>query len=726
MPIALSVLLLIPLLMADLPIDRDDIQIRESATPRISEEILADANGDGVIQIVGDHVVLDLAGQTLRGDVAGRPDQFTGVGVRITGKNVTLKNARIRGYKIAIWASGCDGLTLEDCDVSANFCQRLGSSAEAEAQADWLWPHQNDSDEWRVRYGAGIYIEDARDVTVRRCRARQGQNGLCLDRVNESQIYDNDFSFLSGWGIALWRSSRNVISRNSVDFCVRGYSHGVYNRGQDSAGLLVFEQCSENTFAENSATHCGDGFFGFAGREALGEVAPAKVAASGPAFSYRERGCNENLLIDNDFSFAAAHGVELTFSFHNAIRGNRIEGNAICGVWGGYSQGTLIQDNEFIANGDAGYGLERGGVNIEHGRNNRILHNRFSANRCGVHLWSTSKSALAEKPWGKANGVESLGNLLGENTFDRDALGLHLRGVGHVTLVRNRLSAALREREVDPDHLVQEDDQLELAKPQNLVYSQFGEQRPVGRRAALRGRDKIVMTEWGPYDWERPYLQRMPDEDGQHVYRALGVESARVAARGDGSVKLEIDRSGEHALIRVSSAAARVTPYTLSATLDQEVVQRAALLVQARWSVRAFGWSIDPRTDVEAWRAAAMRDGVAFETTRLDLPFGNAGPSQLRAAPPALREAALPKERFGVLAQTRLDLPAGDWRLTVLSDDGVRLYADDQQIIDNWTWHGPTRDSAVLKLDEARTVALRVEYFELDGYAVLKLDLERE
>ena len=46
---------------------------------------------------------------------------------------------------------------------------------------------------------------------VRRSRARDGQNGLILDGVQASRVYDNDFSFLSGWGIALWRSSDNTI-----------------------------------------------------------------------------------------------------------------------------------------------------------------------------------------------------------------------------------------------------------------------------------------------------------------------------------------------------------------------------------------------------------------------------------------------------------------------------------------------------------------------------------
>ena len=78
-------------------------------------------------------------------------------------------------------------------------------------------------------------------MTVRECRVWHGQNALLLVRVTDAKVYDNDFSFNSGWGLALWRSSRNVISRNAIDFCVRGYSHGVYNRGQDSAGILMFE-----------------------------------------------------------------------------------------------------------------------------------------------------------------------------------------------------------------------------------------------------------------------------------------------------------------------------------------------------------------------------------------------------------------------------------------------------------------------------------------------------
>ncbi|NJN14463.1 MAG: hypothetical protein HC813_02190 [Planctomycetes bacterium] len=92
-----------------------------------------------------------------------------------------------------------------------------------------------------------------------------------------------DASFNSGWGIALWRSSGNLVQGNRFDWCVRGYSHGIYDRGQDSAGILVFEQSSGNRFLWNSATHGGDGFFLYAGHETThAREGAAATATSSP------------------------------------------------------------------------------------------------------------------------------------------------------------------------------------------------------------------------------------------------------------------------------------------------------------------------------------------------------------------------------------------------------------------------------------------------------------
>jgi hypothetical protein len=84
--------------------------------------------------------------------------------------------------------------------------------------------------------------------------------------------------------------------------------------------------------------------------------------------------------------------------------------------------------------------------------------------------------------------------------------------------------------------------------------------------------------------------------------------------------------------------------------------------------------------------------------------------------------AGLPSDRFGTLAQARVRLPAGRWKLTVTSDDGVRVKVDGEPVLEDWTWHPPRTGSAVI--DGDRVVLLEVEHFEIDGFAVLKLAID--
>ncbi|MCP4247590.1 MAG: right-handed parallel beta-helix repeat-containing protein, partial [bacterium] len=214
---------------------QDDLRITADAVIRPGSYRTADAKDDGAVLIEGDEITVDFQGAELIGCKEGQaPDTYAGKGIVLRGKNITLKNAKVRGFKVGIWARTCPGLVVEDVDVSGNYQKRLLSTPAAEDGSDWLWPHRNDNNEWMTNYGGGLVIEDSEQVTLRRVRARNGQHGILLDRVNDSKVYDNDCSCLSGWGLAMWRSNRTVVTRNAFDFCIRGYSHGVYNRGQDS------------------------------------------------------------------------------------------------------------------------------------------------------------------------------------------------------------------------------------------------------------------------------------------------------------------------------------------------------------------------------------------------------------------------------------------------------------------------------------------------------------
>lgn len=722
-------------------VDRDDLVIRESCRVETCATTIADANNNGVIQIAADGVTVDFGGATLRG--AGddaTPDTFTGFGVRITGKNVTLKNAKVSRFKGGIHATGADGLTLENCDVSDNFAQRLKSTPAAEDGGDWLWPHKNDDNEWLKNYGAGICVEDSKNVTVRNCRARRTQNGLILDRVADSKIYDNDFSFLSGWGLAMWRCERDLISRNAFDFCVRGYSHGVYNRGQDSAGILFFEQNNDNVLVENSATHGGDGFFAFAGREALGEdwveaererlkqetkkenVEDLIKPPDDVVKRHRRVGNRGNVIAENDLSYAPAHGLELTFSFDNWILKNRMVDNAICGIWGGYSQSTCIAFNTFESNGQMGYGLERGGINIEHSKGNIIRQNVFRNNRVGVHLWWDADEGLLKTPWARANGGECQDNVIQQNKFEGDELALHLRAAKDTFTYANDVSGAKKALDATPgaEPIERTVDTL----PEPPAYQAIGKVRPVGARPNLRGRDKIIMTEWGPYDWEAPYVHTLGMVGGAQVYRLLGREPLKSATvTGDG-VRVETDPTKSPPEIRVlSDKGAAAAPYTLVVKTDKQTIERRGTLIAADWNVTVFASPNDPREDAESWRKASAT-GVTFRLPGLSLRYGSGGPSDLMDAPQSVKDAKLPRERFGTLASTELTIPAGEWLINTESDDGIHVWVDDKLVIDDWTHHAPKQHSADLKIDAERKVKIRVEHFELDGFAVLTVTLE--
>jgi len=623
--------------LSDLRVTSDDVLVSQSCRIVIPPDtVIEDKNNNGVIHVASNIEIQFAEGAVLRGSPKDRrPDQYRGYGIRIEGQaNVTIRGASISGFWAGLWATRTNGLTLEAVDASDNRRAYLRSTSLAEDGGDWLFPHDNDSNEWLNNYGAAIYVEDANHITVRGCTVRYGQNALCIDRVSDSKIYDNDFSFNSGWGIAMWRCNRNVITRNACDFCVRGYSHGVYNRGQDSAGILMFEQNNENIIAENSATHGGDGLFGFAGRETLGET------GNHPLEWYKRRGNSRNLLIKNDFSYAPAHGIEMTFSFGNVFYGNRLVENAICGVWGGYSQDTLIARNHIEGNGEMGYGLERGGVNIEHGIANRIIENTFENNKCGVHLWWADAGDFSKKPWARANGTQSKDNLIGRNKFTGDRLAYHFRGSSEVTLGPD-VFADVKERMQKEDavviHSITDSAVPQVQEPE---YPVVGRTHPVGARRHLYGRQSIIMTPWGPWDHESP-LVRVVRDDGDSVRYSLHMipHTAEVTVEGHGiHGELSLPENAEQpTAYTVSAAEPGIHPYVMRVKASDYEQELYGTLISAVWDVTFFKWTndVDPRKDIQAWRELARRESaVSAKVKRLVFSYGWSGPSEQELSGP--------------------------------------------------------------------------------------------
>ncbi len=679
----------------------DNTTITEDTRMKPGIHRIADADENGAIHIVGDGITVDFQGAYLIGtDEGDTPDRYRGRCIVIQGQNVTVRNARVSGFKVGISAIDCDGVTIEDCDVSENYRARLKSTPDAEDIADWLYPHDNDDGRWVTQHGAGVHLKGCTRATIRRVRARDVQNGIILDQVNDSKIYDNDCSFLSGWGLAMWRSSCNVITRNAFDFCIRGYSHDVYNRGQDSAGILMFEQNNENVIAENSATHCGDGLFGFGGKDSLSKP--------------QRTGNNANLIINNDFSYAAAHGIEMTFSFDNTVIGNRLVENAICAVWGGYSQNTLISGNKIVGNGEAGYGKERGGVNIEHGHQNVIAHNTFRRNRCGVRLWWDDDADLLAKPWAKANEKGSSNNIIANNTFTDDEVAIELKKTTKTRLSDNRMIHVAIELDTDAkSSTIETHEMAPVAQP---VYLAFGDNRPVGARDYLAGRAKIFITQWGPYGFEGVSIfpSTLAGAEKSRFY-ALAPSGKYHATVIDGRVALTTPvRGALPARLTVEPRGLGYHPFQIDLVLNDDWHAVSGAFFTAPWEVRFYPWSPaqDPREHEGAWKELVKTEPThKLLVSSIDFKWP--------------REPApnVPPDRFGTVAETNVQLPAGRYMIRTISDDGLRVWIDERRVIDDWTWHPPKERSAELHLN-AGLHKFRIEHFEIDGYARLKLTLE--
>lgn len=74
----------------------------------------------------------------------------------------------------------------------------------------------------------------------------------------------------------------------------------------------------------------------------------------------------------------------------------------------------------------------------------------------------------------------------------------------------------------------------------------------------------------------------------------------------------------------------------------------------------------------------------------------------------------------------RIDPPVtGTFRLTTVSDDGVRLWLDGKLLIENWTDHAPTEDHATVELVAGRPAEVKLEYYQGRGGSAARLKWTR-
>ncbi len=693
-----------------------------------------------VLTISGNNLTVDFQNAELNGGAPGQlPNTFYGVGLVVKGKNITLKNARIRGYKVALLAEGAEGLTLENCDFSYNYRPRLRSIREREDYSDWLSYHNNEHDEW-LRYGAAIYLKNCLRATVRACRVTGGQNALLMTGCTEALVYNNAFHFNSGLGIGLYRSSRNRLMHNRLDWNVRGYSHGFYQRGQDSAGILVYEQSNNNLIAFNSATHSGDGFFLWAGQTTMD-------TGTG--------GCNDNFIYGNDFSYAPTNGIEATFS-RNRIQGNYMAG-CTYGIWGGYSYESLIFANMIVGCQTA--------IAIEHGQNDTIRQNIFQDDSVGIRLWARESQPA---DWGYAQKRDTrsrdfsidrnvfLGtrkplkisasknvSVNGENLFqDFEKLLETPQANEKLIFWRNEIygtADAIAEVWKHPDLAASKSLNFSYTRdpenpyaPLNVAYGELAEpdSLPDGMMAGLpkgfpRGRQFIIVDDWGPYDFRRPTavldtIAKTPEGRDKYTLTLIGpsgdwiiteMQGVATVSATQGTVPeaILVERDPNSELLRLVFE--YKGPELVSTVFGQKippgkpytfVFQRFEKKMD--WKVQFYQYPASDSLPRQEWIAAST---PLAEKTVPELAFAWWGS-------PA---DGVPADRFATRSSTEFDIFPGEYVIELSSDDGARLYLDGKPLIDNWDVHEPETDEITVKLGGHHRI--EVYHFDAGGFAAL-------
>lgn len=652
------------------------IVIRHSVT--IKKEAYHFKPGESVsaapVVIEGDNITVDFNGAVIEGSSDyEHPDQFTGTGILVkSGRHITLKNITVKGFKVAVKAQGINALKISGSNFSNNFRQHLNSDRQAEDLADWQSYHHNEKDEW-LRYGAGIYLRNCDSIDIHDNVITEGQCGLMMTACNDGQVYNNNFSFNSGLGIGMYRSSRNRVMNNKLDWNVRGFSDGVYYRGQDSAGLLVFEQCSNNVFAYNSVTHSGDGFFLWAGQSTM---------------DTGEGGCNDNLVFSNDFSYAPTNAVEITFSRNKVI--NNVMHDCWHGVWAGFSYNTIIANNDFAGNISA--------IAIEHGKDNVIDQNTFSGDKVAIELWSNPKRPK-DIGYLKSRDTRSMNYSIAGNTFIDVKNVLKINNTSQVNMVNNKISGSSLLQKVDSTvHGIHFDNNGDRAEPA-IDRRYFPEVTPIAgaRDARLpaghpKGKKYIMMTQWGPYSFDYPILwPEKTDSTGKIYFDVMGPQGKWKIVKMKGVTGPSVVSGTVPGRLVVQKNASAL------ADIDIEMEYRGGEVVSPFGIKYAKG-----RPYIFHYRAFAVpfqwqTSWFTFDDTNDPLKHNNLFNTLLGGTPRKITAGTdlnrvfgqgfgknLPREKIATVSASAIDVPYGVYRVGVSASEIFKVYIDDKLVLENW------------------------------------------
>ena len=363
----------------------------------------------GVIIVAGSGTRLDLTGVTLEsGDSV--PARFVGIGIASRNVDgVSVVGGTIRGYRVGIRLEGGRGHRINGSALSGS---RALPSTAADDSLERLDPARPAE---FLAYGSGLVLARTVATTVTGVTARGGQNGIGLLETRESYLADNDVSGNSGWGIQLWRSSRNVIVRNLADHTIRCAPPAA---DCGAAAILIREGSDSNAVGDNDLSGSSTGLrvgLGAGERPSRGNLIYRNTASDAAGAAFSVHSAWNALLLDNRAD-SSAYGVLLQQAAGCTIRGTTVIGARTAAIAAEHGADIRIESNVLVE-APVGVLVSAPGPNGPPSRGYRVDDNVISRTPQGIVLQGTTASRL------RGNVLDGVGD------------GIVVDGTGHGTEV---------------------------------------------------------------------------------------------------------------------------------------------------------------------------------------------------------------------------------------------------------------------------------------------------
>ncbi len=298
-----------------------------------------DTPADGVIQISGkQNIILDGDSCTVDGSL------FQGYMIKINNSsNIIIRNFdSVFGYKYAVYITNSSHITINGNE----FCRNKVDSS------GWIdvWANYNQA------LGGGVMMYQTRVCEIYDNVMTMQNDGVAMYHCDSVNIYNNDFSWNTSYGIRMFWTDTCHIYQNNCSHVNRPYTDP-----SDCAALLMIIS-NENLVEDNDLSWSGDGVF-------LGQYGHSDIP-------------NNNRFYNNECSYSPHNAIEATFADGNIYKYNKCNYSDY-GMWLGYSFNTIADSNEVIGNYESGIAIDRG-------FNNYLGYNQISGNPKGIELMEGS------------------------------------------------------------------------------------------------------------------------------------------------------------------------------------------------------------------------------------------------------------------------------------------------------------------------------------------------